>query len=115
MITVATDIIKTVVGSSSAGYTGDGGPATSATLIEPTSVVFDILGTHNNNSVSQKSLIPFSTVVQVICIYLMRANNVFEKLTYLPDLSALLPVLEWLVIMAMELRPLVPYCGFLVA
>ena len=43
-ITVATDIITTVAGSGTAGYSGDGGQATSAQLNHPTSVAVDTNG-----------------------------------------------------------------------
>jgi len=55
-VTVATGIITTVAGTSAAGYTGDGGQATAATLNAPEVVVVDAAGNiyeveQNNNCV----------------------------------------------------------------
>ncbi len=44
-ITASTSIITTIAGSSSSGYSGDNGQATSATLKHPTGVVLDSSGT----------------------------------------------------------------------
>jgi trimeric autotransporter adhesin len=41
MVTKSTGIITTVVGNGREGYSGDGGPATSASLVYPSSVAFD--------------------------------------------------------------------------
>jgi trimeric autotransporter adhesin len=41
MVTKSTGIITTVVGNGIRGYSGDGGPATSASLVYPSSVAFD--------------------------------------------------------------------------
>jgi len=47
-VTVSTGIITTIAGSStSAGYSGDNGPATSATLYAPYGVAIDSAGTHS--------------------------------------------------------------------
>ncbi len=43
-VTVATGIISTVVGTGTGSYSGDNGPATSATLYNPTGATFDTLG-----------------------------------------------------------------------
>ncbi len=43
-VSAITGIITTVAGTSTASYTGDGGPATSATLYRPTAVVMDAAG-----------------------------------------------------------------------
>ena len=43
-ISAITGIITTVAGTGTASYTGDGGPATSATLYRPTAVVMDAAG-----------------------------------------------------------------------
>jgi hypothetical protein len=54
-VTIATGIITTVAGNGTLGYTGDGGPATSATLNGPEGVGVDALGniyiTDENNVV----------------------------------------------------------------
>ena len=57
-VLAGTDIIKTVVGTGSAGYAGDGGPATSALLSGPESVALDAAGNlyisdTNNNVVRE--------------------------------------------------------------
>ncbi len=44
-ITVSTGIITTIAGSSSGGYSGDNGQATSAALNTPTDVAVDSSGT----------------------------------------------------------------------
>ncbi len=43
-VTVSTDIITTIAGTGTAGYSGDNGPATSAGLYFPTGVVLDSSG-----------------------------------------------------------------------
>ncbi len=43
-INLATSIVTTVAGNGAAGYSGDGGPATQASLNFPTSVAFDAAG-----------------------------------------------------------------------
>ncbi len=46
-VTVSTGVISTIAGSStSAGFSGDGGAAISATLSRPKGVVLDSVGTH---------------------------------------------------------------------
>ncbi len=42
---ISTDVITTIAGSGSTGYSGDGGAATSATFIDPFSVALDSSGT----------------------------------------------------------------------
>jgi hypothetical protein len=43
-VTVSTGIITTIAGTGTASYSGDNGPATSATLYYPGGVAFDSLG-----------------------------------------------------------------------
>ncbi len=45
-VTVSTGIISTIAGTGAASYSGDNGPATSATLSNPYGVTLDIYGTH---------------------------------------------------------------------
>jgi hypothetical protein len=51
-VTVSTGIITTIAGTGSNSYSGDNGPATSATLRNPYGVALDSSGTslHCNNS-----------------------------------------------------------------
>ena len=44
MVSAATGIITTIAGTTSAGFSGDGGPATKAQLASPTSLAFDSSG-----------------------------------------------------------------------
>jgi hypothetical protein len=44
-VTVSTGIITTIVGTGTGIYSGDNGPATSATLISPYGIVLDAAGT----------------------------------------------------------------------
>ena len=44
-VTVSTGIITTFAGTGTYSYSGDNGPATSATLYDPTGVAFDAAGT----------------------------------------------------------------------
>ena len=46
-VTVSTGIITTIAGTGTDGYSGDNGPATSATLSYPIDVAFDSAGTHS--------------------------------------------------------------------
>ncbi len=43
-VTISTGIISTVVGTTTGGYSGDNGPATSATLYQPGDVALDSSG-----------------------------------------------------------------------
>ncbi len=45
-VTVSTGILTTIAGTGTGGYSGDNGPATSATLNSPTGVSLDTAGTH---------------------------------------------------------------------
>ncbi len=61
-VAVGTQIISTVAGNGTAGYSGDGGPATSAQLSGPTSVVVDTAGNiyiadNNNDRVRKVDLL----------------------------------------------------------
>ncbi len=77
-ITISTGIISTVVGTGTAGFSGDTGQATSASLQYPTSVVLDASGT----IVHIRSFKSFFTVfyLQVIYIYLITIITVYVKL-----------------------------------
>ena len=44
-VTVSTDIITTIAGTGTGAYSGDNGPATSATLSSPAGVALDASGT----------------------------------------------------------------------
>ncbi len=46
-VTISTGIITTVAGTGSTGYSGDDGPATSASLNGPFDVAFDLAGIHS--------------------------------------------------------------------
>ena len=48
MVTVSTGIITTIAGTGTASYSGDNGPATSATLYYPVGVALDAAGTHSS-------------------------------------------------------------------
>ena len=43
-VTVSTDIITTIAGTGTSSFSGDGGPATSATLYSPWGVTVDTSG-----------------------------------------------------------------------
>ncbi len=45
-VTVSTGVITTIAGTGTGTYSGDGGPATAATLNSPRGVVLDLSGTH---------------------------------------------------------------------
>ena len=45
-VTLSTNIITTVAGAGSTGYSGDGGQATSALLYSPVGIELDQLGRH---------------------------------------------------------------------
>ena len=47
-VTVSTGIITTIAGTGAATYSGDDGPATSATLNGPFGVALDSAGTHSS-------------------------------------------------------------------
>jgi hypothetical protein len=49
-VTVSTDIITTIAGTFSYGFSGDGGQATSAELSEPNGVALDSAGKNTNLS-----------------------------------------------------------------
>ena len=60
-ITISTGIITTIAGSSSSGYSGDGGPATSATMNRPNGVALDsannvYIADYNNNVIRKVSI-----------------------------------------------------------
>ncbi len=46
-VTVSTGIITTIAGSSSIGYSGDNGPATSAEFYVPEGIALDTSGIHD--------------------------------------------------------------------
>ena len=48
MVTVSTGIIATIAGTGTASYSGDNGPATSATLNTPMGVALDAAGSHSS-------------------------------------------------------------------
>ena len=48
MVTISTGIMTTIAGTGTASYSGDNGPATSATLNGPTGVALDAAGTHSS-------------------------------------------------------------------
>jgi hypothetical protein len=47
-VTVSTGIITTIAGTGTGKYSGDNGPATSATLDRPQGVALDSSGTHSS-------------------------------------------------------------------
>ncbi len=49
-VTASTSIISTIAGTGTGSYSGDGGPATSATLNYPIGVAVDTSGTHSIES-----------------------------------------------------------------
>ena len=48
MVTVSTGIITTIAGTGTSSYSGDNGPATSATLYNPLGIALDAAGTHSS-------------------------------------------------------------------
>jgi len=53
-VTVSTGIITTVAGTGASSYSGDNGPATSATLYNPKGVALDSAGTHSSRLTQSK-------------------------------------------------------------
>ena len=51
-VTVSTGIITTIAGTGTAGYSGDGGQATSAALNNPQDVALDASGVTSNRAIS---------------------------------------------------------------
>ena len=49
-VTVSTGIIETIAGTGTSDYTGDNGPATSATFAQPISVAVDSAGKINQTN-----------------------------------------------------------------
>ena len=47
-VTVSTGIITTIAGTGTSSYSGDNGPATSATLYNPLGIALDAAGTHSS-------------------------------------------------------------------
>ena len=47
-VTISTGIITTIAGTGLSSYSGDNGPATSATLYNPFGVALDSAGTHSS-------------------------------------------------------------------
>ena len=47
-VTVSTEIITTIAGTGASSYSGDNGPATSATLYYPAGVALDSVGSHSS-------------------------------------------------------------------
>ena len=43
-VTVSTNIVSTIAGTGTSGYSGDGGPATSATVNMPVGITIDASG-----------------------------------------------------------------------
>ncbi len=56
-VTASTGIIETIAGDGTAGYSGDNGPATSATFAFPSSVAVDSSGKRTNLS---RYIVPFT-------------------------------------------------------
>ncbi len=56
-VTVSTGIITTIAGTGTSSYSGDNGPATSATLYEPVGVALDPSGKNQNNYLQNTLLV----------------------------------------------------------
>ena len=55
-VTVSTGIITTIAGTGTGGYSGDNGPATSATINHPLAVTLDSSGTFYYNSIFDRNV-----------------------------------------------------------
>ncbi len=82
-VTVSTGIITTVAGTGSASYSGDNGPATSATLLNPYGVALDSAGTHSlSNSFFLRGFITSCPNLYLGNVYIGDSfNNRIRKVT----------------------------------
>ena len=52
-VTMSTEIITTIAGTGTASYSGDNGPATSATFQNPAGIALDSIGTYTQLYITQ--------------------------------------------------------------
>ncbi len=67
-VTASASIISTVAGTGSADYSGDNGPAASASLYSPSGVAVDATGKRTYNSVCDFSFILFMQATSISLI-----------------------------------------------
>ena len=81
-VTVSTGIIETIAGTGDEGYSGDNGPATSATFAYPSSVAVDSSGKRTNQSSYIVSVTYYYYLYSLGNVYIGDSDNVcVRKLT----------------------------------
>ena len=81
-MTESTGIIETIAGTGDEGYSGDNGPATSATFAYPSSVAVDSSGKRTNQSSYIVSVTNYYYLYSLGNVYIVdRGNNLVRMLT----------------------------------